>query len=64
MCQMNIFLEEDGTEESIVENATRLDVAEDHIMVSALFEEPKQVAGVRIQSIDFLAGKVILHKER
>lgn len=62
MCQMSIVLEQDGTEESIMESASRLDVIEDGITVSTLFEESKQLSGVTIRSIDFLAGKVILQK--
>ncbi len=64
MCQMSVFIEQDGSEESIMENASRLEVLEDQIIVSTLFEEPKQIAGVKIQSIDFLNGKVILQKEK
>lgn len=63
MCQMSIYLEKEGSEECLMENASRLDVSGDLISVSTLFEEPKQIPGVRIQSIDFLAGKVLLKKE-
>jgi len=61
---MSIYLEQDGSEECVFENASRLDVSGDRISVSTLFEEPVQIQGVRIQSIDFLAGKVMLKKER
>ena len=64
MCQMSVYLEQEGLEESIMENASRLDVEKEQITVSTLFEEPKQILGVRIESIDFLAGKVILKKTR
>jgi len=62
MCQMSVYLEQEGLEESVMENASRLDVSKEQITVSTLFEEPKQISGVRIESIDFLAGKVILKK--
>jgi len=62
MCQMSVYLEQEGLEESIMENASRLDVDKEQVTVSTLFEEPKQILGVRIESIDFLAGKVILKK--
>jgi len=59
---MSVYLEQGGLEETVMENASRLDVSGDRITVSTLFEEPKEISGVRIQFIDFLAGKVVLQK--
>lgn len=63
MCQMSVFLEQNGLEESIMENVSKLEVKKDTVTVSTLFEEPKAIPDAKIQSIDFLAGKVILTKE-
>ena len=62
MCQMSVVVEEEGIEEMIMENVTRLQVSGTTIEVSAFFEEPRKVEAVFIQSIDFLGGKVILKK--
>ncbi len=62
MCQMSVYIDRDGEQENIMENASRLEVADDIITVSTLFEEPKEVAGVQIQSIDFQTGKVIIRQ--
>lgn len=62
MCQMSVVVEEEGVEEIIMENVTRLQVFGTTIEVSAFFEEPRKVETVFIQAIDFLGGKVILKK--
>ena len=61
MCQMNVVLDHDGEQEKVMENVTRLEVTDDGILVSTLFEEPKLVKSARVKDIDFLSGKVILH---
>ena len=60
MCQMSIILEKDGEEEIILTNAAKLEVLAEGIKISALFEEPKILAGTAIKEIDFLDGKVWL----
>jgi predicted RNA-binding protein len=62
MCQMSVVVEEEGVEEVIMENVTRLQVRGDIVEVSAFFEEPRKVEAVLIHAIDFLGGKVILKK--
>lgn len=63
MCQMSVYLEEDGKQELILENATLLEVNSDGALVTTLFAEPKTVAGALVKKIDFLAGKVVLAKD-
>ena len=63
MCQMSIVVERDGAEEKIMENASRLEVTDEGVVVSALFEEPKLVPGARVSRIDFLDGLVTLTAE-
>ena len=62
MCQMNVVLEHDGEQEKIMDNATHLEVTDEGVMVSTLFEEPKLVEAARVKSIDFAGGTVILQE--
>ena len=62
MCQMSVYLQEEGNQELILENATLLEVNSEGATVTTLFEEPKTVAGALVKKIDFLAGTVILTK--
>ena len=59
MCQMSVVYEkEDGSQEVVMENASLLEVTDGGIRVSALFEEPRFIAGAAVRSIDFLHGRV------
>jgi predicted RNA-binding protein len=60
MCQMNVVLELEGKKEKVMDNATRLEVTGEGVLVSALFEEPKLVKSARVKNIDFLSGTVTL----
>ena len=60
MCQMNVVLEQDGEQEKIMENVTRLEVTGAGVVVSTLFEEPKLVKSARVKNIDFLGGTITL----
>ena len=60
MCQMNVVLDHDGEQEKIMDNATLLEVTEEGVIVSTLFEEPKLVKSAWVKKIDFMAGEVTL----
>jgi predicted RNA-binding protein len=60
MCQMSVMLSRQDRQELVAENATLLEVEDNGVKISTLFEEPKVVDGVKVARIDFLAGKVIL----
>ena len=60
MCQMKIMQEKDGQQELVMEDVSQLEVVEEGIRISTLFEEPKLIPGVTIKAIDFLAGKTML----
>lgn len=60
MCQMSVVTTAGEKEELVMESVTRLEVKDNGIEVSTFFEDPKFVPEVTVQSIDFLAGKVIL----
>ncbi len=60
MCQMKIMQDKDGQQELVMEDVAQLEVVEDGIRISTLFEEPKLISGVTIKTIDFLSGKTML----
>ncbi len=62
MCHMKVVMDENGKEDVIMENVTRLQVSGTAIEVVAFFEAPIKVEEVFIQTIDFLGGKVVLKK--
>ena len=61
MCQMNVVLEHDGEQEKIMDNVTHLEVTDEGIVVSTLFEEPKLVKSAWVKDIDFQSGLVTLN---
>lgn len=60
MCQLNVVVEREGKRETVLESVTGLEVTDEGIVLSTFFEEPLVVADVRIRSIDFLGGSVLL----
>ncbi len=60
MCQMKVMLDKEGQQELVMEDVTKLEVAEDGIRVSTFFEEPKTVSGVAVKTIDFVSGTLTL----
>ena len=63
MCQMKIMQDKDGQQELVMEDVANLEVVEDGIRISTLFEEPKLIPGVSIKTIDFLSGKTMLQSK-
>tara|TARA_B100001964_G_scaffold159067_1_gene174720 strand:- start:428 stop:610 length:183 start_codon:yes stop_codon:yes gene_type:complete len=57
---MKIMQDKDGQQELVMEDIAQLEVVEEGIRISTLFEEPKLIPGVTIKTIDFLAGKTML----
>ncbi len=60
MCQLNVVVERDGKQEPVMESVTRLEVTEQGVVLNTYFEEPMTLEDVRIKSIDFLGGSVVL----
>jgi predicted RNA-binding protein len=52
-----------GEEELLLENVTKLEVLDDGLKVTSLFEGTRDLIGVVIRSIDFAGGKVYLHQK-
>ena len=61
MCQMNVVFDHDGEQENIMNNVTLLEVTDEGVLVSTLFEEPKLVKSAWVKNIDFLNGRVTLN---
>ena len=59
---MSVLLDSEGRMEKIMENVTNLEVTDEGIQISTLFEEPKLVEAAHVSKIDFLGGQVILQK--
>ncbi len=62
MCEIRVVMEQDGNEEILMQNVTKLDIGEQSISITSLFEGSKEVPDSVIRHIDFLAGKVYLQK--
>lgn len=60
MCQMSVLLDKGDTPEIIMENVSQLEVTDEGVKVSTLFEDPKVIPEVQVTRIDFLNGKVFL----
>lgn len=58
MCQMRVILEQDGSEAVVTESASLLEISEEGLRISTLFEEPQFIQGGVIKAIDFLNGRV------
>ncbi len=63
MCEIRVVLEQDGKEELLMENVTKLNVLRSSISITSLFEGPREIPNAEINTIDFLAGKVFLRKK-
>ena len=63
MCQTNVLMVKNGEEELLLENVTKLEVLDNGLKITSLFEGTKDLIGVMISSIDFAGGKVYLHQK-
>lgn len=62
MCQTSVFMEKAGADELLLENVTALEVLENGLKITTLFEGSKDYSGVEIRRIDFSGGQVFLYK--
>ena len=63
MCQMSVMLaKDDQADELIMENASLLEVKNEGVEISSLFDPPQLLPGVKVIKIDFMDGKVLLAK--
>lgn len=64
MCEIRVVMEQDGVEELLMQNVTRLEVRKTSVAITSLFEGSQEIDNSAIRNIDFLAGKVLLQKLR
>lgn len=62
MCQTSAFVEKDGSEEMLLENVTSLEVLDNGLRITTLFEGAQEFPGLVISKIDFAGGKLYLHR--
>ncbi len=60
MCQMNVILMRNNHPETIMEEVSRLEVRDNEIVLSTLFNETKTVHEATIKDIDFVKNIVTL----
>ena len=63
MCQTSALMEKDGGQELLLENVTNLEVLNDSLQITTLFEGTKSWPGLAIRRIDFSGGKVFLYQK-
>ena len=64
MCQMSVLMEKDGAMQLLMKNVSELEVTEDGVRLSMLFEKAQEIKGASVKRIDFTDGKVILTREK
>ncbi len=64
MCQTSVLMEKSGEAELLLENVTALEVLENGLKITTLFEGPQELRGAAIRRIDFTGGKVFLHQTK
>ncbi len=60
MCQLKAVVERQGSQETVMESVTVVDVTADAVILSTYFEEPLTLKGMRIRSVDLLNGSIFL----
>ncbi|WP_163340100.1 CooT family nickel-binding protein [Desulfopila sp. IMCC35008] len=64
MCEIKVVMDKDGIEEPVMENVTKLDILDNAVAITSLFEGVKEIPGVTVRNIDFLAGTVFLQPQQ
>lgn len=62
MCEIRVVMEQDGVEELLMQNVTKLEVHEHSVSITSLFEGSREIPDSIVRNIDFLVGKVFLQK--
>jgi predicted RNA-binding protein len=60
MCQMSVILDNNGRQEKVMDEVTRLEVTSEGVVLSTFFDEPKLVPGAQVREIDFMKTTVFL----
>ncbi len=60
MCQMNVIMDNNGQQDTVLEDVTKLETTPDGVLLSTFFDEPKLIPKARVKKIDFLGNTVTL----
>lgn len=63
MCQMSVFVKDGEKEELFQENVTRMEILDKGVRINTLFEGPADISDMRVDHIDFSAGRIVLNKQ-
>ena len=63
MCQMSVYVENDGKEELLKENVTKMEIVGGGVRLSTLFEGAADFNDMVLQHVDFSAGRAVLIKQ-
>lgn len=64
MCEIKVVMDKGGIEEPVMENVTKLDILDNAVSITSLFEGVKEIPGATVRNIDFLAGTVFLQSQQ
>ncbi len=66
MCLSKVYLQKEGKDEVIVEEATNVNVIDNTgtVEINSIFDESKKVKGYFIKEVDFLKNRMILSKRK
>jgi len=62
MCESEVYVKSKGKVEKIMDEVVFIDVKQNKIFLSKMFDESKELEGYKIISIDLLNHKIILEK--
>jgi len=63
MCQVSAYVKDNGGEQLLKENVTSLEILEKGLRLSTLFEGPTELENLKLRSIDFSGGRLVLEKQ-
>ena len=64
MCLSKVYLQREGREEVIAEEAASVIDSSGTIEINSIFDESKKVKGYFIKEVDFLKNRTILSKRK
>ncbi len=62
MCESEVYVKNKGKLEKIMDEVVFIDVKQNKIFLSKMFDESKELEGYKVISIDLLNHKIILEK--
>lgn len=62
MCQVSMYVKENGEEKLLKENITTMKLGDNSVTVATLFEGETELKELILRHIDFSSGKVLMEK--